>query len=294
MRTFIMGLFLIVLTILTIARIIMILCYQPKRRVVKMEMLNIKEFTKEWKAGIKARMDGDSARLAIVQIGDNEASNRYVKHKKADCIECGIIPEIWKFPEGITQEKLEGELRDIILGRPSGIIIQLPLPDHLDKDKLISLIPERMDVDGFKPNSPYNPCTPLGIKIYLEACGFPFEGSNVLVIGRSDIVGKPMARMCTDLNATVTLAHSKTKKLHEHIQNADLIICAVGKAGFLNCYSIHVPVVDVGINFKDGKLVGDCINTDNRMVTPVPGGVGLLTRCALMENTIRAAEYKNK
>lgn len=259
-----------------------------------MEMKNIKEFTRDWKTQIKDRTTGTAAKLAIIQVGDNEASNRYVKHKLADCQECGIKAEHWKFPEAITQEKLEGELRDIILSSPDGIIIQLPLPAHLDKERLIWLIPDRMDVDGFKTNSQYDPCTPLGIKIYLEACGFPFEGSNVLVIGRSDIVGKPMARMCTDLNATVTLAHSKTKRLSDHIQNADLIICAVGKAGFLNCYPIHVPVVDVGINFKDGKLVGDCINTDNRMVTPVPGGVGLLTRCALMENTIRAAEYKNK
>lgn len=259
-----------------------------------MEMKNIKEFTKDWKAQIKDRLIGTSAKLVIIQVGDVEASNRYVKHKLADCLDCGIGAEHWKFPESITQEKLEGELRDIILSNPDGIIIQLPLPEHLDKDRLMWLIPDRMDVDGFKKDSPHTPCTPLGIIEYLRECGFPFEGSNVLVIGRSDIVGKPLARLLTNLNATVTLAHSKTKRLSDHIQNADLIICAVGKAGFLNCYPIHVPVVDVGINFKDGKLVGDAFNTDNRMVTPVPGGVGLLTRCALMENTIRAAEYKNK
>ena len=292
MKATIMGLFMIVFTIITIVRVLIILHTKPKRRKMTMEMKNIKEFTKDWKADIAVRTNGVSARLSIVQVGDNEASNRYVKHKKADCIECGIIPEIWKFPETITQEKLEGELRDIILGNPSGIIIQLPLPAHLDKDRLVNLIPDRMDVDGFKDRSPYTPATPLGIKEYLRECGFPFSGANVLIIGRSDIVGKPMAKLCTDLDATVTLAHSKTKKLHEHVANADLIICAVGKAGFLNCYPIHVPVIDVGINFKDGKLVGDCINTEGRMVTPVPGGVGLLTRCALMENTIRAAEYK--
>ena len=124
---------------------------------------------------------------------------------------------------------------------------------------------------------------------YLDYCGFEPEGKHVVVIGRSDIVGKPMARMMTDANATVTLCHSRTKNLSHFTHDADLVITAVGKAKFLNCYSLHVPVVDVGINFnEEGKLCGDCYNTENRDVTPVPGGVGLLTRLALLENTIKA------
>ena len=115
-----------------------------------------------------------------------------------------------------------------------------------------------------------------------------------MVIGRSDIVGRPMAEYMTQANATVILAHRHTQRLDELIAVADLIVCAVGKANFLNCYAIHVPVVDVGINFKDGKLVGDCFNTEDRDVTPVPGGVGLLTRCQLLTNVIKAKQRAEK
>ena len=123
----------------------------------------------------------------------------------------------------------------------------------------------------------------------IDGCRFSLARKNATVIGRSDIVGKPLAEMLTDLDATVTLCHSKTKNIYNHIQTADIIFCAVGKAKFLNCYPIHVPVIDVGINFnEDGKLVGDCYNTEGRDVTPVPGGVGLLTRLALLENVVEA------
>lgn len=162
--------------------------------------------------------------------------------------------------------------------------MQLPLPPHISAEKVKLAIDPEKDVDGFHPMSKFEPCTPKGIVDYLDYCGFPFSGSEVLVIGRSDIVGRPLAKMLTDRDCTVTLAHSKTKNLWRHIENADLIVCAVGKANFLNCYSIYCPVVDVGINFENEKLVGDCFNTKERMVTPVPGGVGLLTRVALLEN----------
>jgi methylenetetrahydrofolate dehydrogenase (NADP+)/methenyltetrahydrofolate cyclohydrolase len=134
-----------------------------------------------------------------------------------------------------------------------------------------------------------NPGSEAGIMKYLEYCGFPIEGSDVVVIGRSDIVGKPMAKMLTDANATVTLCHSKTKDLASKLANADLIICAVGKPGFINAGDYVAPIIDVGINFVDGKLVGDVSGTAHN-VTPVPGGVGLLTRCALLENVINTIE----
>ncbi len=259
---------------------------------------NIKEFTGVWKSRLRDRLDGQAANLFIIQVGDVEASNRYVRNKVKDAEEVGIKAEVVKFPEDVIQETIETALHKIICQAddvPTGIIIQLPLPAHLDKDKLTNIIPREMDVDGFRLDSPYHPCTPLGIVEYLRECSFPFEGSNVVVIGRSEIVGKPVAQMLTDLNCTVTLCHSKTRNIHTFINSADLVICAVGKAKFLNCYPIHVPVVDVGINFdEEGKLCGDCFNTDNRMVTPVPGGVGLLTRCALMENVVRAVEEKKK
>lgn len=261
---------------------------------------NIKDYTSIWKARLRDRLDGQAANLFIIQVGDNEASNRYVRNKVKDAEEIGIRAEVVKFPEDVTQEIVEAALHQIVYGAEdvaTGIIIQLPLPAHLDKDRLTNMIPYEMDVDGFKLGSPFKPCTPLGIVEYLKYCGCPFTGANALVIGRSDIVGKPMAQMLTDLDCTVTLAHSKTRNLWDHIENADFIVCAVGKPRFLNCYAIHVPVIDVGINFitdEEGvsRLVGDTFNTENRDVTPVPGGVGLLTRCALMENMIRAVEMK--
>lgn len=263
---------------------------------------NIKDYTSIWKARLRDRLDEQAANLFIIQVGDNEASNRYVRNKVKDAEEIGIRAEVVKFPEDVTQETVEAALHQIVYGAEdvaTGIIIQLPLPAHLDKDRLTNMIPYEMDVDGFKLGSPFKPCTPLGIVEYLKYCGCPFTGANALVIGRSDIVGKPMAQMLTELDCTVTLAHSKTRNLWDHIENADFIVCAVGKPKFLNCYAIHVPVIDVGINFitdEEGvsRLVGDTFNTENRDVTPVPGGVGLLTRCALMENMIRAVEMKEK
>ena len=263
----------------------------PKKDPMDFSMLNIKEFCADWKASLKDRLNGQGA-LYIIQVGDNEASTRYVRNKVKDAEEVGLEANVVKLPEDVTQEEAEQHLQNIVLenaSRPCGIIIQLPLPAHLDKDKLTDLIPFRMDVDGFKLGSPYFPCTPAGIVYYLNACNFRFDGAHVVIIGRSEIVGKPLAKMLTDMNCTVTLCHSHTKNLAQHIYHCDLIVCAVGKAGFLNCYPIYVPVVDVGINFNaEGKLVGDCVNTEGRQVTPVPGGVGLLTRCALMENMAKA------
>jgi methylenetetrahydrofolate dehydrogenase (NADP+)/methenyltetrahydrofolate cyclohydrolase len=157
---------------------------------------------------------------------------------------------------------------------------------------VVAAINPEKDVDGFYPDSPYAPATPGGIMRYLRYLEFDLAGKDVVIIGRSNIVGKPLAKMMTDADATVTLCHSKSKLSH-HLYNADLIVTAVGKAGFLNCYPIHVPVIDVGINFdKNGKLCGDCFNVEGRDVTPVPGGVGLLTRCALLDNVIEAKARK--
>lgn len=261
-------------------------------------LANIKEFVSFWKGRLKDRLDGQAANLFIIQVGDNEASNRYVRNKVKDAEEIGIRAEVVKFPEDVTQETVEAALHQIVYGAedvPTGIIIQLPLPAQLDKNKLTNMIPREMDVDGFRLDSPFKPCTPLGVVKYLEYCGCPFTGANVLVIGRSDIVGKPLAQMLTDKDCTVTLAHSKTRNVYGLATSGmyDLIVCAVGKPKFLNCYPIHVPVIDVGINFdENGKMCGDAFNTENRDVTPVPGGVGLLTRCALMENMIKAVEMK--
>ena len=262
---------------------------------------NIKEYCSECKTAIKEIIEQDFSdfikkpTLAVFQIGNNEASTRYIRNKKKDCEEVGINFEWYYYPEEITTNALVQEIKDMN-DYVDGLIVQMPLPDHIDVTAIKQAINPKKDVDGFHPNSRFRPCTPTGIIDYLiDGCGYNFEGKNVTIFGRSDIVGKPLADMLLELDATVTLCHSKTRNAWDHINTADLIISAVGKAGFLNCYAIHVPVVDVGINFdENGKLVGDCFNTENRDVTPVPGGVGLLTRVALLENTLLAAQLRRK
>ena len=259
---------------------------------------NIKEFCANKKAQIKEDIERDfvdakKPTLAVIQVGNNEASNRYIRNKKKDCEEVGISFEWYYYEETISENELITEIKDL-LPYVDGMIVQMPLPEHIDVDAIKLAIAPEKDVDGFHPMSWFNPCTPAGIIDYVvNGCGYDFTGKNVTIFGRSDIVGKPLAQMLTNRDATVTLCHSKSKDKWQFIKTADFIVTAVGKPAFLNCYAIHVPVVDVGINFdENGKLVGDCINTENRDVTPVPGGVGLLTRVALLENTLLAAQRR--
>lgn len=248
---------------------------------------DIKEYVKERKEELKVKARGQNLKLAVIQVGENEASNRYVKNKKKDCEEVGIKCEIYWYPEDITEDELIGEIVDL---QPyvDGLIVQLPLPQSINVKRVQMAIDPIKDVDGFHPMSEFCAATPLGIVNWLtEGCGWNPVGRHVVIVGRSEIVGKPLAKMMTNLDATVTLCHSKTKNLDMLLKSADLIICAVGKAKFLNCKNLGVPVVDVGINFdENGKMVGDCWNTEGQEVTPVPGGVGLLTRLALLENVI--------
>lgn len=252
-----------------------------------------KEFTKIVKENLtksiaeKVEIFG-KPQLAIITVGENEASKRYVRNKIKDCEEVGIAAHNYHFDEKINTKELIEEINDLE-DHYDGIIVQLPLPRHISQSKIQETMNPAKDVDGFHPMSQFEPATPAGIMAYLSWCDIDLDGKNVLIIGRSDIVGKPLAQMMTAANATVTLAHSHTKSLSPHIERADLIVSAVGKAKFLNCYPIYVPVIDVGINFdEDGKMVGDCYNTENRDVSPVPGGVGLLTRCALLVNVYNA------
>ena len=259
---------------------------------------NIKEFCANKKAQIKEDIERDFVNakkptLAVIQVGNNEASTRYIRNKKKDCEEVGISFEWYYYEETISENELITEIKDL-LPYIDGMIVQMPLPKHIDVDAIKLAIAPEKDVDGFHPMSRFNPCTPAGIIDYVvNGCGYDFTGKNVTIFGRSDIVGKPLAQMLTNRDATVTLCHSKSKDKWQFIETADFIVTAVGKPAFLNCYAIHVPVVDVGLNFdENGKLVGDCINTENRDVTPVPGGVGLLTRVALLENTLLAAQFR--
>ena len=261
---------------------------------------DIKEYCSEQKARIKEDIEREfpdgikKPTLAVIQVGNNEASNRYIKNKKKDCEEVGIAFEWYLYPEDITTDDLKVEIVDL-LPYVDGLIVQMPLPEHIDVEVIKLAIDPTKDVDGFHPMSWYAPCTPVGIVDYMvNGCGYDFTGKNVTIFGRSEIVGKPLAQMLTNRDATVTLCHSKSKDKWQYITNADVVVTAVGKAKFLNCYAIHVPVIDVGINFdENGKLVGDCTNTENRDVTPVPGGVGLLTRVALLENTLLSALWRH-
>lgn len=250
---------------------------------------NIKSYIHNKKSELKKK--GIVPKLAIVQVGDNEASNRYIKNKIKDCVEVGIDVKHYWYPEDISESDFLIEVKDL-QEFYDGVIVQMPLPPQISDEAVKLCIKPEKDVDGFHPMSTFKPATAKGIMDYLKYCGWNPVGKNVVIIGRSDIVGKPLAKMMTDADATVTLCHSKSY-LNTHIYHCDLIVCAVGKPDFLDCKGIYVPVVDVGINFKDGKMVGDCFNTEGKDVTPVPGGVGLLTRLALLENVFAAAETKS-
>lgn len=250
-------------------------------------MLNIKEYVKKEKEKLKEIVARSTPmKLTIVQVGDVEASNRYVRNKVRDCEEIGIVAEVIHLDaETTTSENLQ-RLVDL---HENPIIVQLPLP----KGVATPTANPRVDVDGFHPMSHFAPCTPGGIMNYLGECGLADgEGKFAVIIGRSDIVGKPMAKMLMAFNWTTAIVHSKTDEALKNtlLKEADLVVCAVGKAGFLDPNACpQAFIVDVGINFdENGKLVGDVIHSDaaEGRITPVPGGVGLLTRLRLLKNVV--------
>ena len=263
----------------------------------------MKEFVAKNKQELREEVSslGFKPTLAIIQIGDNPASNSYVKGKLKDCEEIGIEGLLVKLDEDVTQEYFDFRVSDLnSKDWIDGIIIQLPVPQHIKvNNKLIS---RKKDVDGFRDDSLYLPCTPFGIYLYLKDRGIELEGKNVVIIGRSEIVGKPMAKLMLNENATVTICHSKTKDISLYTKTADIIICAVGKRNLLTRDMIgeNKPIViDVGINRnEEGKLCGDCDYANLvdicEYVSPVPGGVGLLTRYALMLNAVKASKINKK
>jgi len=236
--------------------------------------------------------------LAIIQVGDVPASNAYVRGKIKDCGEVGVDARHLRFPEEIAEEELLSEIQKCNED-PSidGLIVQLPLPKHISEAKVKLAVDARLDVDGFHPLTSFVPCTPKGIVDYLRAEGFDFTGKNAVVIGRSNIVGKPMAHLLLKENCNVTVLHSKTRQedMAFYVSHADLIVVAVGRLGFLDerfAYKPSAVVVDVGINRnEEGKLKGDAKeNLPVALQTPVPGGVGLLTRLSLLKNVLIAAK----
>lgn len=264
----------------------------------KLFSMEIKEFVNMRKQALKseiASMDKKPT-LMIIQANDDPASNAYVRGKLKDGDEIGADVILNKVDPLISQEELL-KIIDKCNNDSSidGLIVQLPLGKHINEDIIKLAVSSKKDIDGFHPLSSFVPCTPKGIVSYLENEGFTFSGKNAVVLGRSNIVGKPMAKLLLSRSCNVTVLHSKTsiedKKFY--IKHADLIVVAIGKEGFLNNdfeYNKDCYIVDVGINRgADGKLHGDAIpNLPVKLQTPVPGGVGLLTRLALLENLMEA------
>lgn len=253
------------------------------------------------------RTQGRTATLAVIQVGEDPASSVYVRNKKNACAYIGIGSESYELPGSTTQEELlalidELNCRDEI----SGILVQLPLPAHIDEERVILAISPQKDVDGFHPQSAgalmigstgFLPCTPAGIIQLLKRSGIEIEGKRCVVVGRSNIVGKPMSLLMLRENATVTVAHSRTRDLKALCREADILIVAIGKPKFITAEYVKegAVVIDVGIHRTEGKkLCGDVDFADVEphvsAITPVPGGVGPMTIAMLMNNCVETME----
>lgn len=257
----------------------------------------------------KLKNDGIFPKLAVIMVGDDKASKTYVKNKSKACEEIGIAFEEFILDENTTMEELLG-LIDKLNNRDdiNGILLQSPIPKNLDIIKAFDAIDYRKDVDGFNPvnvgklsigEDCFISCTPLGIVRMLEEYKIDVEGKNVVIVGRSNIVGKPLIQCMLRKNGTVTVCHSRTKNLKEITSKADILIAALGKANFITADMVKndAVVIDVGINRdENGKLVGDVdfenVEKKALYITPVPGGVGPMTIAMLMENTVKAAKAK--
>lgn len=265
---------------------------------------DIKEELKEQVADLKK--DGVSVCLAVIQVGNDPASTVYVGNKKKACAYIGIESKAYELPEETTEEELLA-LIDQLNNDDSvnGILVQLPIPDHMDEKKVIEAISPKKDVDGFHPQSVgalsigepgFVSCTPAGIIQLLKRSGIEIEGKECVVVGRSNIVGKPMAMLLLRENGTVTVCHSRTRNLKEVCRRADILVAAIGKPKFFDASYVKdgVVVIDVGIHRNENnKLCGD-VDYDSVIdkvsaITPVPGGVGPMTIAMLMHNCVEAA-----
>ena len=258
--------------------------------------MTIKEYVANRKLEIKNSLLNvkDLPHLAIVQLNDDAASNAYVKGKLKDANELGVLADLLKFPVDTSEEQLLKIIDELNHDDSiDGFIVQMPLPKGIDEEKVKLAVAPEKDVDGFHPLSKLNPCTPQGIINYLHSEKIELCGKNALVIGRSNIVGKPMAKLLLKENCNVTVVHSKTSKedMSRYIANADIIVIAIGKQWFLDksyTYKPSAVIVDVGISRDETGLHGDAVpDLPVALQTPVPGGVGLLTRLALYENLLK-------
>ena len=276
------------------------------------KIIDGKQIAKEVRAEIAAecaelKKKGIIPGLAVVIVGTDPASQVYVRNKKKACEEVGFPSEDFELPEETTEEELLALVKklneDVNI---HGILVQLPLPEHLDDEVIIANIDPKKDVDAFHPsnvgkimigNYDFLPCTPAGVMVLLEKSGIDVSGKECVVVGRSNIVGKPQAMLLLHANGTVTICHSRTKDLAEVTRRADILVVAIGKADFITGDMVKdgAVVIDVGMNRKaDGKLTGDVdfatVEPKASYITPVPGGVGPMTITMLLRNTLTSAK----
>lgn len=268
------------------------------------------QLAKDIKNNVKQQVEeavkkfGRAPHLVVILVGEDPASQSYVKGKGKDAEEVGFKSTTIRKPDSISEEELLSLITKLNEDdEVDGILVQLPLPPHIDEDKVIETIDKSKDVDGFHPANvaalwqkrPCTfPCTPKGIIKLLDKAGVEIEGKKAVVIGRSNIVGLPVSKMLLDRNATVTMAHSRTKDLASTASEADILVVAIGKPRFVTADMVKpgAAVIDVGVNRdpQTGKLCGDvdydAIESKASVITPVPGGVGPMTRACLMENTL--------
>ena len=253
---------------------------------------------------------GVTPHLAVVLVGEDPASQVYVRNKENGCIKAGIRSTVIRLEEDCTQQELEETVKRLNADASvDGILVQLPLPKHLNEASVLRLIDPDKDVDGFHAMNSgrlmngqpgFVPCTPLGVMKLLEAYGIDPAGKHAVVIGRSNIVGKPMAMLLLRANATVTICHSRTQNLADITRQADILVAAVGRANFVTADMVKpgAAVIDVGINRVDGRLVGDvdfdAVSGVAGCITPVPGGVGQMTIAMLLANTLDAAAKRGR
>ncbi len=271
-----------------------------------------KEIAKKIREDLKIECDklkdeGIQPKLAVIMVGDDPASKIYVRNKNRACQEIGIEFEEYLLEENIKQEDLNNLIKKLNQDeKVNGILLQSPIPKHLNINEAIKTITYRKDVDGFTPSSvgklvigedTFTSCTPYGVMKMLEYYNIDLTGKHVVILGRSNIVGKPLLHCCLNKNATVTVCHSKTLNIEEYTKQADVLMVAIGKAKFVTADMVKegAVVIDVGINrTEEGKLIGDVdfenIKEKASYITPVPGGVGPMTIAMLMNNVIKAAK----
>ena len=279
-----------------------------------MSLINGKEVSKATREKVALMVKdfvadkGRAPCLAVILVGEDPASQTYVKNKIIGCEEVGMKSLAYRLPAESTNDEVAKIIKELAEdSNVDGILIQLPLPKQLDERYLLSLIPDSKDVDGFSPNNlgllaMNNPrtvsCTPYGVMELLASTGVELSGKHAVVIGRSNTVGKPMAMLLLIANCTVTICHSKTKNMKDITKQADILVVAIGKPKFVTEDMVKegAIVIDVGINRVDGKLVGDVdfenVSKKASFITPVPGGVGPMTISMLLYNTLMCAKYE--